>query len=142
MREPIVFDRAPERRRHRNKHVVGEVNCRHGQARNWATEIDKTEYTTAERCLAHTVGNSSSKSYDRSDRLELRRPIMAKWAQFISGETADNVVQSRNALRNPCAVTSLWPSRLKSMAIAMLESDFIGLPGNTCRLSLSPRSAF
>jgi hypothetical protein len=95
VREPIVFDRAPERRRHRNKHVVGEVNCRHGQARNWATEIDKTEYTTAERCLAHTVGNSSSKSYDRSDRLELRRPIMAKWAQFISGETADNVVQLR-----------------------------------------------
>lgn len=63
--------------------------------RDWATEIDKTEYTTAERCLAHTVGNSSSKSYDRSDRLELRRPIMAKWAQFISGETADNVIQLR-----------------------------------------------
>ena len=61
--------------------------------RDWATEIDKTEHTTAERCLAHTVG--SAKSYDRSDRLELRRPIMAKWGQFISGADADNVVQLR-----------------------------------------------
>ena len=60
--------------------------------RDWATEVEKAEYTTAERCLAHTVGNSSSKS---CDRLEPRRPIMAKWAQFISGETADNVVQLR-----------------------------------------------
>jgi integrase len=58
--------------------------------RDWATEIDKTEYTTAERCLAHIVGNSAAKSYDRSDRLELRRPIMAKWADFIC--PADNVV--------------------------------------------------
>jgi integrase len=63
--------------------------------RDWATEIDKTEYTTAERCLAHTVGNSSSKSYDRSGRLELRRPIMAKWAQFVSGADASNVIQLR-----------------------------------------------
>ena len=50
MREPIVFDRAPGRHCHRSKLVVGEINCRHGQARNWATEIDEAEYTTAERC--------------------------------------------------------------------------------------------
>ena len=30
MREPIVLDHAPERRRHRSKLVVGEVNCWHG----------------------------------------------------------------------------------------------------------------
>ena len=63
--------------------------------RDWATEIDKTEYTTAERCLAHTVGNSSSKAYDRSDRLELRRPVMARWAQFITDTAASNVIQLR-----------------------------------------------
>lgn len=66
---------------------VGEVTV-HGfrsSFRDWATEIDKTEYTTAERCLAHIVGNSAAKSYDRSDRLELRRPILAKWASYVTG---------------------------------------------------------
>ena len=45
--------------------------------RNWATEIDKTEYATAERCLAHAVGSDAALAYDRSDRLELRRPVAA-----------------------------------------------------------------
>ena len=40
---------------------------------------------TAERCLAHVVGNDAAKSYDRSDRLELRRPIMEKWASYLCG---------------------------------------------------------
>ena len=63
--------------------------------RNWATEIDTTEYSTAERCLAHVVGNDASLSYDTSDRLELRRPIMAKWADFIC--PTDNVVSIKGA---------------------------------------------
>jgi integrase len=58
--------------------------------RDWATEIDKTEYATAERCLAHVTGNSTALAYDRSDRLELRRPVMAKWAEYVVG--ADNVI--------------------------------------------------
>ena len=53
--------------------------------RDWATEVEKAEYTTAERCLAHIVGNSAAKSYDRSDRLELRRPIMMRWADYVCG---------------------------------------------------------
>jgi hypothetical protein len=60
--------------------------------RNWATEIDKTEYATAERCLAHSVGSDSSLSYDRSDRLDLRRPIMSAWAKYICGDADSNVV--------------------------------------------------
>ena len=53
--------------------------------RDWATEVEKAEYTIAERCLAHIVGNSAAKSYDRSDRLELRRPIMMRWAEYVTG---------------------------------------------------------
>jgi integrase len=62
--------------------------------RDWATEVDKTEYATAERCLAHVVGNSAAVAYDRSDRLELRRPIMARWGEYVCG---DNVVVLRAA---------------------------------------------
>ena len=49
---------------------------------DWATEVDTTEYTSAECCLAHIVGNSAAKS---CDRLELRRPIMVKWAEYVTG---------------------------------------------------------
>jgi integrase len=56
-----------------------------GSFRDWATEVDKTEYATAERCLAHVTGNSAALAYDRSDRLELRRPIMARWASYHCG---------------------------------------------------------
>ena len=63
--------------------------------RDWATEIDKTEYTTAERCLAHLTGSDAALAYDRSDRLELRRPVLQRWADFIC--PADNVVELRRA---------------------------------------------
>ncbi len=64
--------------------------------RDWATEVDKTEYATAERCLAHVFGNDSSLSYDRSDRLDLRRPVMERWADFVTAQPA-NVVPFKAA---------------------------------------------
>jgi len=54
--------------------------------RDWATEVERVEYATAERCLAHAVGSDAALSYDRSDRLELRRPVMTAWADFIGGK--------------------------------------------------------
>ena len=77
----------------------GLWRVRHGfrsSFRNWATEIDKTEYATAERCLAHVTGSDAALAYDRSDRLELRRPDHGqRWADFIC--PADNVVELRRA---------------------------------------------
>ena len=67
--------------------------------RDWATEIDKTEYTTAERCLAHVTGNSAAVAYDRSDRLELRRPIMANWSAYVCAEKAAKVVPLKKRKR-------------------------------------------
>jgi hypothetical protein len=41
--------------------------------RDWATEIERVEYATAERCLAYAVRSGAALAYDWSDRLELRR---------------------------------------------------------------------
>ena len=50
------------------------VPGRYGQRpRDWATEAERVQYATAERCLAHAVGSGAALAYDRSDRLELRR---------------------------------------------------------------------
>ena len=59
--------------------------------RDWATEVERVEYATAERCLAHAIGSDAALSYDRSDRLELRRPVMARWANYICPSDADVV---------------------------------------------------
>ena len=62
--------------------------------RDWATEVERVEYATAERCLAHAVGSDAALAYDRSDRLELRRPVMTRWAQFVlPPPAADNVIE-------------------------------------------------
>jgi integrase len=49
---------------------------------DWATEVAKADFATIQKCLAHKVGNKSSQAYDRSDRLELRRPLMTRWASY------------------------------------------------------------
>jgi hypothetical protein len=43
-------------------------------------------FELAEACLTHTVGNAVVQAYQRSSMLEHRRPIMAAWAPFLSGE--------------------------------------------------------
>lgn len=78
---------------------VGEFTV-HGfrsSFRDWATEVARVEYATAERCLAHAIGSDAALSYDRSDRLVLRAPIMQSWADFVCGETGDNVIELRRA---------------------------------------------
>ena len=54
-------------------------------ARSWMAD-NGVEFELAEACLAHTVGNASVQAYQRSSMLERRRPVMAKWSKFLSGE--------------------------------------------------------
>jgi integrase len=65
--------------------------------RDWATEIGEVEYATAERCLAHAVGNDAALSYDRTDRLALRRPVMIAWAKFLIDHAADRSAEKVEA---------------------------------------------
>ena len=39
----------------------------------------------AEAALAHTVGNAVVAAYQRSSMLDLRRPVLQRWANFICG---------------------------------------------------------
>ena len=54
--------------------------------RTWADEKTKADWAVKEKCLAHVVGSSVERSYSRSDLLDLRRPLMEKWAAFLTGE--------------------------------------------------------
>ena len=52
--------------------------------RTWATDQGE-DWTLAERALAHTVGDETQRAYDRETALELRRPLMQRWADYVTG---------------------------------------------------------
>ena len=42
-------------------------------------------------------GAIAALAYDRSDRLDLRRPVMERWSQFVIPPPSDNVIELRRA---------------------------------------------
>ena len=50
--------------------------------RSWLADHD-APYEAAEACLAHATGSKVSRSYQRSDFLEIRRPFMERWNAHI-----------------------------------------------------------
>jgi integrase len=63
-------------------------------ARSWMAD-QGVAFELAEAALGHQVGNAVVQAYQRSSMLERRRPVLAAWATFVTGETADNVVELR-----------------------------------------------
>ena len=53
--------------------------------RDWMGECTGASWAVAESSLAHVQGNATQQAYARSDYLELRRPIMQQWADFLTG---------------------------------------------------------
>jgi integrase len=58
--------------------------------RSWCADHG-VEFEVAESALAHAAGGVV-RAYQRSAMTERRRPLMADWAVFLSGETSNNVV--------------------------------------------------
>ncbi|TMV93596.1 DUF4102 domain-containing protein [Thioclava sp. BHET1] len=51
--------------------------------RDWAAE-NGVDHIQAELALAHTVGSDVERAYRRTDMVEQRRVLLAKWASFIA----------------------------------------------------------
>ena len=69
--------------------------------RDWAADTG-VEFSVAEACLAHAAGNAVTRAYLRSSMVERRRPVMAAWAQLVTGADAANVVSiSKGRARAP-----------------------------------------
>ncbi len=61
--------------------------------RVWTSQLGY-DRDMAELALAHVIGSSVERAYQRSDMLERRRAMMESWAGFLSGQAeADNVVR-------------------------------------------------
>ena len=69
--------------------------------RSWAAD-NGVEFELAEQCLAHAVGNGVVQAYQRSSSMmERRRPIMQRWADFLTGKTAAKVVSIGSRRKRP-----------------------------------------
>lgn len=59
--------------------------------RDWCAENGVPD-TVAEKSLMHSTGNAVVQAYQRSDLLELRRPVMQKWAEVLCGTASPRLV--------------------------------------------------
>lgn len=50
--------------------------------RSWAAEKTKFPSDLCEVALSHTVGNATTRAYNRGNLLERRRPLMERWGKF------------------------------------------------------------
>nr|WP_250809316.1 site-specific integrase [Neorhizobium tomejilense] len=54
--------------------------------RDWIAETTDTPHDIAETVLGHVVGGTVERAYRRTDFLEQRRKLMARWAQYVTGQ--------------------------------------------------------
>jgi integrase len=54
--------------------------------RVWLSEQTDAPFEVAEAMLAHIVGNSVTRAYQRSDFLDQRKALLERWAEYVSGE--------------------------------------------------------
>jgi integrase len=59
--------------------------------RDWAGDIGRIDRDLAEAALAHTLGNVEG-SYRRLTAIEARRGVMARYADWLTSATADNIL--------------------------------------------------
>lgn len=59
--------------------------------RDWLAEATDTAHEVAESCLSHVVGGSVERAYRRTDYLEQRQIVMARWAKHVTGQNGQVV---------------------------------------------------
>ena len=65
--------------------------------RTWCAEAADVPDNLAEAALAHVFGTKVSRAYNRTDLLEKRRPLMARWADHVTGKSTGQVVNLENS---------------------------------------------
>lgn len=65
--------------------------------RDWLAEATDTAHEVAESCLSHVVGGSVERAYRRTDFLEHRKVVMARWARHVTGQNGQVVQLAKEA---------------------------------------------
>jgi hypothetical protein len=101
--------------------------------RMWATE-QGVAFEVAEQALAHAAGDQKVVAYQRSNLLELRRPVMESWSRYVTQDQRQRgAVQSgvsmimRAAIIVAAALSSMTPASAETLTC----SDWQGI--RTCQ---------
>jgi integrase len=54
--------------------------------RDWLAEATDVTHEVAESCLSHVVGGAVERAYRRTDYLDQRKTVMARWAKHVTGQ--------------------------------------------------------
>ena len=65
--------------------------------RDWLAEATDAPHDVAETMLGHVVGGSVERAYRRTDFLEQRRALLARWAKHVTGQSGQVVKMVREA---------------------------------------------
>ena len=68
----------------RGLHPAGTVHGFRSSFRDWVAETDTGTDLAAERALAHASTSQTVDAYLRTDLLEMRRPLMQRWANHVT----------------------------------------------------------
>ncbi|QRZ13732.1 integrase arm-type DNA-binding domain-containing protein [Paracoccus methylovorus] len=63
--------------------------------RDWLAEATDAPHEVAETMLGHVVGGSVERAYRRTDFLEQRRVLLARWAKHVTGQSGQVVKMVR-----------------------------------------------
>jgi integrase len=75
--------------------AAGATITLHGSARStfadWALEVGGFPPHLVELALAHALGDATARAYMRGDGLDARRPLMAAWGAYLTGQQPEAV---------------------------------------------------
>lgn len=96
VRKGVISDATMSRLMERRGMVARPHGFR-SSLRDWLAEATDAPFEVAESCLAHVVGGSVERAYRRTDYLDQRRAVMARWARHVTGQGGQVVQMVREA---------------------------------------------
>lgn len=94
VRKGVISDATMSRLMERRKMEARPHGFR-SSLRDWLAEATDTTHEVAESCLAHVVGGSVERAYRRTDYLDQRKAVMARWARHVTGQNGQVVQLAR-----------------------------------------------
>ena len=92
VRKGVISDATMSRHMERRKLLARPHGFR-SSFKTWCVETTDMPEVVVETSLAHVVGSKVERSYRRTDLLERRRPLMARWADHVTGRNASEVIK-------------------------------------------------
>ncbi len=85
IRKGVISDATMSRLMERRQMVERPGGFR-ASLRDWLAETTDTPHEIAETCLGHVVGGAVERAYRRTDYLDQRRIVMARWGKHVTGQ--------------------------------------------------------